>query len=67
VMVGGKRTAARTNLAAAQERCRSQVLSLPEPLRSLNADADSGPVRHSEKLELLLGEVRRRLQRAAGS
>jgi nicotinate phosphoribosyltransferase len=66
VMAGGKRCVARTDLFAARERCRKQVSLLPERLRRLTAEADASLVAHSEKLENLLSEARRRLQAAAG-
>ena len=65
VMAGGERSVPRTDLFEARERCRRQVSLLPEPLRRLSADADSSPVSHSDNLEILLNEARRRLQAAA--
>lgn len=66
VMTGGKRCVAPTDLFDARKRCRKQISLLPERLRCLTAEADSSPVSHSEKLENLLSEARRRLQTAAG-
>ena len=65
VMTGGKRCVARTNLFEARERCRKQVSQLSERLRSLTTEPDSSPVSHSEKLENLLSDARRRLRAAA--
>jgi nicotinate phosphoribosyltransferase len=65
VMTGGKRSGARTDVFAARDRCRTQIARLPERLRRLTAEADSSRVSHSEKLETLLREARRRLQAAA--
>ena len=65
VMTGGNRSVPRTDLNAASERCMEQRARLPEPLRSLSGEAAPYPVRHSEKLEGLLDEVRRRVERAA--
>jgi nicotinate phosphoribosyltransferase len=65
VMMGGQRSAPRTNLNAARERCLQQRARLPEALRSLSGEEVSYSVRHSERLEGLLEQVRRRVQRAA--
>jgi nicotinate phosphoribosyltransferase len=65
VMVGGQRNVPRTDLDAARERCLRQRARLPEPVRRLNGAGVSYPVRHSERLESLLEEVRRRMQHAA--
>jgi nicotinate phosphoribosyltransferase len=65
VMAGGERVVPRTGLFAARERCLDQRCRLPESLRNLSGETANYPVRHSEKLEDLLGEVRRRLERAA--
>jgi nicotinate phosphoribosyltransferase len=67
VMLGGKRVVPRTDLDAARARCFKQRARLPEPLRNLNAKVASYTVRHSEKLEALLEQVRRRVQHAAPS
>ena len=67
VMEGGKRTVPRTDLQAAGKRCLQQRARLPETVRDLNAHGAAYPVRHSEKLEALLEDVRRRVQHAAGS
>src|SRR5216684_5841745 len=48
VMVSGKRTAPRTDLDAARRRCLQQRALLPKPVRDLNAEAATYPVRHSE-------------------
>ena len=65
VMTGGKRCVPRTNLFDARERCRKEISLLPERLRRLIPETQTSPVSHSEKLELLLSEARRRLQAAA--
>jgi nicotinate phosphoribosyltransferase len=65
VMAGGKRTVPRADLSAARERCREQRSRLPQPLLDLSGETAAYPVRHSERLERLLGEVRRRMERAA--
>ena len=65
VMSGGKRNVPRTDLSAARERCRDQRSRLPEPLRSLTGATAPYPARYSERLEDLLREVRRRMERAA--
>jgi nicotinate phosphoribosyltransferase len=65
VMSQGKRTAPRTNLTEARKRCGDQIARLPKTLRDLDEKGASYPVRHSERLEQLLGEVRLRLERAA--
>jgi nicotinate phosphoribosyltransferase len=65
VMAGGKRSVPRTDLSAASERCREQRSRLPEPLLGLTGEAAYYAVRHSEKLEDLLDQVRRRMERAA--
>src|ERR1019366_5093371 len=65
VMTGGNRRVPRTDLNAASKRCMEQRARLPEPVRSLSGEAAPYPVRHSEKLEGLLDEVRRRVERAA--
>jgi hypothetical protein len=66
VMIGGKRSVPRTDLGSARERCLQQRARLPEPVRSLDDGAPPYSVRHSEKLERLLEEVRRRVRLAAG-
>lgn len=65
VLAGGQRVAPRTDLNAARERCVEQRMSLPEPLLSLEPEPARYPVEHSKKLEELLDDVRRRLERAA--
>jgi nicotinate phosphoribosyltransferase len=67
VMMGGKRILQRTDLDVARTRCLQQRARLPEPVRDLNAEAAAYPVRHSEKLEALLEDVRRRVQHTARS
>lgn len=65
VMSKGKRIAARTDLVEARKRCLEQLARLPkELLQSGEAEAPY-PVRHSERLENSLAEVRRRLDGAA--
>ncbi len=56
--------AARETLDAARNRCLADLERLPEKLVDGRGEA-SYPVRHSEKLEELLGEVRQRVERAA--
>ena len=65
VFAGGERIAPRTDLNAARERCLDQRKRLPESLLSLDPEPALYPVGHSERLEELLDEVRRRLERAA--
>ena len=65
VLAGGRRAAPRTDLNAARERCLEQRMSLPKPLLSLEPEPARYPVEHSKKLEELLDDVRRRLERAA--
>jgi nicotinate phosphoribosyltransferase len=65
VMVGGKRVTPRTDLLAAREYCRLQKSQLPPRLHSLSDAVDPYPVQHSEKLKALLGDLRRRMERAA--
>lgn len=65
VLAGGRRIAPQTDLKAARERCLEQRMSLPESLLRLEPATAQYPVEHSEKLEELLDEVRRRLERAA--
>jgi nicotinate phosphoribosyltransferase len=65
VMTGGKRCVPRTDLFEARDRCRMQAAQLPERLRRLTAEPEASPVSHSEQLENLLNEARRRLQAAA--
>jgi len=65
VMNQGKRIAPRTDLAEARRRCAEEIARLPEAVRGLEAEGDAYPVRHSERLENMLKEVRRRLERAA--
>ncbi|MGD0907102.1 MAG: nicotinate phosphoribosyltransferase [Candidatus Acidiferrales bacterium] len=65
VMAGGIRSVPRTDLLAAREYCRWQKSQLPRRLHSLSDAVDPYPVRHSEKLKTSLGDLRRRLERAA--
>ncbi|HVA95102.1 MAG TPA: nicotinate phosphoribosyltransferase [Candidatus Dormibacteraeota bacterium] len=65
VMTGGKRSAPPTDLFAARERCLEQRARLPQRLLGLSGEAEPFPVKHSEKLEKLLGAVRLRMERAA--
>ncbi|HEV2520783.1 MAG TPA: nicotinate phosphoribosyltransferase [Candidatus Acidoferrales bacterium] len=65
VMSNGKRIAPRTDLLKARARCGEQLSRLPQPLLDLGSEAAPFPVRHSERLENLLAQVRRRLERAA--
>ncbi len=65
VMRAGKRITPRTDLVEARKRCSEQLVRLPQPLLSLSGETPPFPVRHSESLQLLLNEVRRRLERAA--
>jgi nicotinate phosphoribosyltransferase len=64
VVIAGARIAPPPALAEVQARCLQQVAGLPEQLRQL-AQAPAYPVQHSERLEDLLDEVRRRVERAA--
>jgi nicotinate phosphoribosyltransferase len=65
VMANGKRSAPRTDWAEARERCRWQKSQLPPRLHTLNTAELPYPVRHSDSLQALLGDLRRRLERAA--
>jgi len=65
VMSKGKRIVPRTDLAEARKRCGEQLARLPEPLHNLSEAAVPYPVRHSDRLENTLAEVRRRLAAAA--
>ncbi len=65
VMREGKRIAPRTELSEAQKRCGEQVARLPQRMLDLKQQEALYPLRHSEKLENLLNDVRRRLERAA--
>jgi nicotinate phosphoribosyltransferase len=65
VMIGGKPSVPRTDLDAARERCLQHRARLPESARRLSGESAPYPVRHSEKLESLLEEVRRRVQHVA--
>ena len=64
VMIRGKRRVPRTELNAASKRCVDQIARLPESVRRMSGETVAYPVRHSEKLEALLDEVRRRVERA---
>jgi nicotinate phosphoribosyltransferase len=61
VMRAGRRVAASPPLAEAQTRCREEVQCLAMPLRALTAAREGYSVRHSERLEALLEEVRARV------
>lgn len=65
VMNKGQRIAPRTDLAGARKRCSEQVARLPEALLSTKQAAVAYQVRHSERLENLMKDVRQRLERAA--
>jgi len=69
VMRGGRRMAesgtAEARLREARERCLASVARLPEAVTRL-ASPGTLPVKHSARLEALLDEVRRRVERAAG-
>ena len=65
VMDRGKRIVPRTDLAEARKRCSEQLARLPESLHNLGEAAAPYPVRHSQRLENTLAEVRRRLAAAA--
>jgi nicotinate phosphoribosyltransferase len=65
VMAEGKRIVSRTDLAEARKRCGEQLARLPEPLRNLGEATAPYPVRHSQRLENTLQELRRRMERAA--
>lgn len=65
VMSKGQRIAPRTDLPEARERCRQQVARLPRALLDLSQAAVAYSVRHSERLEKLMKDVRQRLERAA--
>ena len=68
VMRGGKRIASPMDLNQARERCLEGLRRLPERLVQLPAaatSADGYPVRYSQRLEALLEQVRRRVERLA--
>jgi len=65
VMVGGKRSAPPADVFAARELCGLQKSQLPPRLHSLRDAAEPYPVRHSSKLKTSLGDLRRRMERAA--
>jgi nicotinate phosphoribosyltransferase len=65
VMTAGERTGSPADLNAARERFLQQRERMPEGLRRLSGEPAPYPVRHSERLERLLNEVRRRVERAA--
>jgi len=65
VMTNGKRIVPKTDLADARGRCGDQIGRFPQALLRLRGDPALYPVRYSERLQKLLGEVRRRLERAA--
>jgi len=64
VVRAGARLAPADSLADAQARCMDQVAGLPAGLRRL-APAPAYPVQHSDRLEDLLDEVRRRVEKTA--
>jgi nicotinate phosphoribosyltransferase len=68
VMRGGKRIASPTGLNEARQRCLRDLERLPErvvQLRPMAASAGGYPVRHSQRLEALLEQVRRRVEGVA--
>src|SRR5712692_8164529 len=68
VMRGGKRIASPTDLNEARQRCLRDLERLPErvvQLRPMAASAGRYPVRHSQRLEALLEQVRRRVEGVA--
>jgi nicotinate phosphoribosyltransferase len=68
VMTGGKRIAASDTpefrLTQAKERCIASLALLPDAVKRLSAPATL-PVRRSARLEALLDDVRRRVERAS--
>ena len=64
-MCEGKRIGPRTALSEARKRCRNHLAHLPSHLLNLEEAPAAYPVRFSERLENLLEDVRRRLERAA--
>jgi nicotinate phosphoribosyltransferase len=64
-MTGGNRSLKQPDLSVARARCLQQRARLPEPVRSLDGEVTPYSVRHSQKLESLLEEVRRRVRLAA--
>ena len=68
VMGGGKRITSLRDLDQARERCLEGLRRLPEHLVQMPATAtspDGYPVRYSQRLEELLEQVRRRVERVA--
>ena len=65
VLRAGKRTAPPTDLAAARKRCLEGVPRLAKNVTDGRPGDTGYPVRHSARLEELLSEVRRRIERAA--
>jgi nicotinate phosphoribosyltransferase len=67
VMQGGKRALPATELEEARRRCLAGLERLPESVLDLRPTHPSAgyPVRYSARLEDLLDEVRRRVERAA--
>jgi nicotinate phosphoribosyltransferase len=67
VMQGGKRALPATELEEARRRCLAGLECLPESVLDLRPTQPSAgyPVRYSARLENLLDEVRRRVERAA--
>jgi len=64
VMKNGARIGQAPTLSESQDRCLRQINCLPKDLRRL-AVFPPYPVRHSKRLEELLDEVRRRVEKAA--
>jgi nicotinate phosphoribosyltransferase len=65
VMNNGQRIVPRTDLLDARTRCGEQVARLPEALRGSRTPVIVYPVYHSQRLEDLMQDVRRRLERVA--
>jgi len=65
VMKNGQRIVSPTDLPEARTRCGEQVARLPEALCGSKTAAVAYPVRYSQRLEDLMQDVRRRLERVA--
>lgn len=67
VMRGGRRVAPATDASEARRRCLENLKRLPEKLLGIRAPraGDAYPVRHSDRLEELLEQVRRAVEGAA--
>ncbi len=66
VMAGGKRVLPATDLNQARQRCLQSLERLPERILLGPKDTTTGyPVRYSARLEALLDQVRRRVERTA--